>query len=181
MNEALRHPTIRPRLVTPTVLGFISLLTNNGKRSILAANRLCWTHDVEAAMKTWLIAAALVGLTVSCDLNGPVSGKFRLREDSLLPSWLTLPAGTTRDAVSVTITSYERTGPPTWLVKFEVRDKRSGRIIQKVMGTGYWHPDSEREKAPAGTFPNWIVIEINGMKDVYEQSEFNDLLKIVKK
>jgi hypothetical protein len=49
------------------------------------------------------------------------------------------------------------------------------------MGYGYWHPDSEREKTPAGTYPNWVVIEVNGMKDTYEQSEANDLLKIVKK
>lgn len=49
------------------------------------------------------------------------------------------------------------------------------------MGQGYWHPDSEREKAPASTYPNWVIIEVNGIKDVYEQSEHNDLLRVVKK
>jgi hypothetical protein len=66
-------------------------------------------------------------------------------------------------------------------VRFVVRDKRNGRIIQKAIGYGYWYPDSEREKAPAGTHPNWSIIEVNGTKEIYEQSEANDLLKIVKK
>ncbi|MGO9243562.1 MAG: hypothetical protein ACLP0A_11440 [Verrucomicrobiia bacterium] len=64
-----------------------------------------------------------------------------------------------------------------------VRDKRRWffQKIQEEIGCGYWHPDSEREKAPAGTFPNWVVIEVKGTKEVYEQSEPNDFLKIVKK
>jgi len=83
--------------------------------------------------------------------------------------------------VSVSITTYEATTTPQWKERFVVRDSKSGRIIQEVIGTGYWHPDSEREKAPAGTYPNWVIIEVNGTKEVYEQSEKNDLLKIVKR
>jgi hypothetical protein len=132
-------------------------------------------------MKRWLLTLALVGLVASCDRNGVISANFRLREDSPLPSWVVLPAGTTRDEVSVTITTYEATTIPQWKERFVVRDKRSGRIIQEAIGSGYWHPDSEREKAPAGTYPNWVIIEVNGTKDIYEQSEANDLLKIVKK
>jgi hypothetical protein len=132
-------------------------------------------------MKHWLLAVVLVGLTVSCDRNGVISAIFRLREDSPLPSWVILPLGTTRDGVNVTITAYEATTTPTWKEKFEVRDKRNGRIIQEAIGSGYWHPDSEHEKAPAGTYPNWVIIEVNGKKDVYEQSGLNDLLKIVRK
>lgn len=138
-------------------------------------------HDIAPVMKHWLLAVALVGLTVSCDRNGVISAIFRLREDSPLPSWVVLPPGTTRDEVSVTITTYEATTTPKWKEKCEVRDKRSGRIIQQAFGYGYWHPDSEREKAPAGTYPNWVIVEVNGTKEVYEQSESNDLLKIVKK
>ena len=132
-------------------------------------------------MKHLLLALALVGLTVSCDRNGSISAIFRLRDDSPLPAWVALPPDTTRDAVSVTITTYEATTTPQWKVRFVVRNKTSGRIIQEVIGSGYWHPDSEREKAPAGTYPNWVIIEVNGTKEVYEQSETNDLLKIVKK
>jgi len=110
-----------------------------------------------------------------------VSGIFRLREDSALPSWVALSPDAVRDGVNVTITAYEATTTPKWKVKFQVRDKKTGRIIQEVIGSGYWHPDSEREKAPAGTYPNWVIIEVNGTKDIYEQSEANDLLKIVKK
>jgi hypothetical protein len=131
-------------------------------------------------MKHWLLAVVLVGITVSCDRNGTISGIFRLREDSPLPSWVVLPPGTTRNQVSVRITTYEATTTPTWKEKFEVRDKKNGRIIQEAMGSGYWHPDSERKKAPTGTYPNWVIIEVNGTNDIYEQSEANDLLKIVK-
>jgi hypothetical protein len=132
-------------------------------------------------MKHWLFALALVGLTVSCDRNGSISAIFRLREDSPLPSWVALPPGTTRDEVSVTITTYEATTTPQWKERFVVRNKTSGQIIQEVIGSGYWHPDSEREKAPAGIYPNWVIIEVNGTNEVYEQSEANDLLKIVKR
>jgi hypothetical protein len=131
--------------------------------------------------KHWLLAVVLVGLTLSCDRNGTISASFRLREDSPLPGWVVLPLGTTRAEVSVAITSYEATTRGTWKEKIAVRDKRNGRIIQEDMGSGYWHPDSERDKAPAGTYPNWVIIEVNGTNDIYEQSEANDLLKIVKK
>ncbi|HWW00251.1 MAG TPA: hypothetical protein VNZ64_11190 [Candidatus Acidoferrum sp.] len=132
-------------------------------------------------MKRWLFAIVLVGLTVSCDRNGAVSGIFRLRADSPLPSWVALPSGTTRDSVSVTITTYEATTSPQWKERFVVRDKSTGRIIQEAMGVGYWHPDSDRHKAPAATYPNWVIIEVDGTKEVYEQSEGNDLLRIVKR
>ncbi len=92
-----------------------------------------------------------------------------------------LPPGTKRDEVSVTITTYEATTTPRWKEKFQVRDKRNGRIIQEAIGSGYWHGDSEREKAPSATYPNWVIIEVNGTNDIYEQSEANDLLRIVKK
>jgi hypothetical protein len=131
--------------------------------------------------KYCLASVALVGFVVSCDRNGVISANFRLSEDSPLPSWVILPSGITRDEVSVTITTYEATTTPSWKEKFKVRDKRNGRIIQQAMGTGYWHPDSEREKAPAATYPNWVIIEVNGQKDVYQQSGSNDFLKIVKK
>jgi hypothetical protein len=132
-------------------------------------------------MKRLLLAVALVALTVSC--NGIVSGYFRLRDDSPLPSWAVLPAGMTRDQANVRITIYEATTSPQWKVRFEIRNKRRWffKTIQKDYGYGYWHPDSLRRSPPGGTFPNWIVIEVKGTKEVYESSEANDLLKIVKK
>ncbi len=132
-------------------------------------------------MKLWLVALALVGLTVSCDRNGAVGAMLRLRDDSPLPSWVVLPAGVARSDVSVKITAYESTTTPQWKERFVVLDRRSGRIIQDAIGSAFWHPDSEREKAPAGTYPNWVIAEVNGIKDIYEQSERNDLLRIVKK
>src|SRR5262245_23374146 len=124
-------------------------------------------------MKRLLIILSIMAVATSCmDRNGVVGAIFRLRDDSPLPSWFTLPAGVKREQVAVTITDYQST-TPRWKVRFIVRDKGSGRVIQEVMGRGYWHPDSERNKAPASTYPNWVIIDVNGIKNTYEQSEHN--------
>jgi hypothetical protein len=155
-------------------------------------------------MKRLLLILVLLGFTaVSCsDRYGVISGIFRLREDSPLPSWLVLPRGMTRDQVNVTIMIYESTyneATSTWnksKVRFIVFKKHrwvSNALnetlnkmwifnkIQEQMGEEYWHPDSLRQNPPGGTYPNWIIIEVNGTKEVYESSEPNDLLGIVKK
>jgi hypothetical protein len=131
-----------------------------------------------------LVALVILGFMTSCaDRYGVIGAVFRLRDDPPLPSWVVIPKGVSRAQVSVTITRYEATTIPKWKVRFEVRNKRRWffQKIQEEIGYGYWHSDSEREKTPAGTFPNWVIIEVKGTKEVYEQSEPNDLLKIVKK
>jgi biotin synthase-related radical SAM superfamily protein len=92
-----------------------------------------------------------------------------------------LPAGIARSNVSVAITIYESTTTPQWKERFVMVDKRNGRVIQEAFGSGRWHPDSDREKSPAGTYPNWVIAEVNGTQDNYEQSGRDDLLRIVKK
>ena len=87
-----------------------------------------------------------------------------------------------RDQVSVTLTDYEQ-ATPGWKVRFEFRDKRKWFFskIQEEWGHGDWHPESLRKNPPGGTYPNWIIIDVNGTNEVYEHSERNDLRKIVKK
>jgi hypothetical protein len=114
------------------------------------------------------------------DRYGTASAIFHLKNDSPLPAWLVIPEGISRDQISVTITEYEATTTERWKVRFVVRDSQ-GHTIQEAVGTGFWHPDSERERAPAATFPNWTIIETRGTKEVYEQSEFTNSLKIVNK
>jgi hypothetical protein len=131
-----------------------------------------------------LVALVILWFMTSCvDRYGVIGAVFRLRDDSPLPSWVVLPEGVSRAQVSVTIIEYEATTTPKWKVRFEVRNRRRWffQKIQEEIGYGYWHSDSEREKTPAGTFSNWVIIEVKGTKEVYEQSEPNDLLKIVKK
>jgi hypothetical protein len=134
-------------------------------------------------MKRLLLALTLLGITASCDQHGVVSGYFRLRSDSPLPAWVILPSGVGRRDVNVDITIYEATTTLKRRIRFVVHDKRRWvfNTIQEATGYGYWHPDSEREKAPAGTYPNWEIVDVNGTKEVYEQSEANNLLRIVKK
>ncbi len=131
-------------------------------------------------MKHYLAILVFLALASCMDRHGVIGAVFRLRDDSPLPSWVSLPPGTSRDQVSVTITRYEATTTPTWKVRFVVQGTRQG-VLQEEVGYGYWHPDSEREKTPAGTYPNWVIIEVKGTKEVYEQSESNDFLRIVKK
>ena len=131
-------------------------------------------------MKTLIAILVVAALATSCfDQNGVIEAMFRLRPDSPLPSWLLLPAGFKPKDAQIAITDYEATTMSEWKVKFVIRDKATGQRLPDVMGIGYWHPDSER--VPQPIYPNWIVIQVNGIKDVYQQSEANDLLKIVKK
>jgi len=125
-----------------------------------------------------------LGLIASCrDQNGIISAAFRLRDDSALPSWFSLPPGMTRDQVSITITDYEDTAPG-WKVRFVIKNKRRWifNTIEERMGHGCWHPESLRQNSPGGTCPNWVIIDVKGTKDTYEQSDCNhrDLLRIVK-
>jgi hypothetical protein len=106
---------------------------------------------------------------------------FSLSDGSPLPSWFALPSGMSRDQISVTITRYEATTTAAWKMRIVVQDKKTWRVLQRASGYGYWHPSSERERAPAAVYPHWIVIEASGTKEVYEQSAPNNLLKIVNK
>jgi len=85
-----------------------------------------------------------------------------------------------RDQVEVELVRYEPMFTPKCKVRFVVSDKQ-GRILQEQVGRMDWHPASLREKIPAGTYPNWTIVEVNGMEGVYEQSEPNELLRIVNK
>jgi hypothetical protein len=138
-------------------------------------------QNIKDKVKHLFVSLVLLGFMASCaDRHGVIGAIFRLRDDSPLPSWVVIPEGISRDQISVTIIRYEATITPKCKVRFVVRDKHQ-QILQEEIGYEYWHPDSEREKIPAGTYPNWSIIEVKGTKEVYEQSEANDLLRIVKK
>ena len=112
----------------------------------------------------------LTVLVIATSCGDNVGGIFRLRNDSPMPSWLVLPAGVSPNDITITLTEYEAT-TTQWKVRFIIKEKKDGRVLREAIGYGYWHPDSEREKAPASTYPNWVIIDVNGAKDVYEQSE----------
>ena len=128
-----------------------------------------------------MFLVVLCVLMSSCvDRHGVIGAYFRLRDDSPLPTWIVLPPGITRDQVDVEIVRYEATSTPKCKVRFIISDKNK-KVLQEEIGYMIWHPDSEQKARPAGTFPNWSIIEVKGTKEVYEQSEMNDLLRIVKK
>lgn len=132
-------------------------------------------------MRIFRILGILVvlSLAVSCvDRHGVIGANFRLRDDSPLPKWLVLPSGVSHDQVNVELIRYEATFNPKCKVRFLVTDKR-GRLLQEQIGYMYWHPAMLRDKIPAGTYPNWSIVEVKLTKEVYEQTENNDLLKIV--
>lgn len=123
----------------------------------------------------------LLCLTVSCfDRHGVIGAIFRLRDDSTLPQWFVLPSGMSRGQVNIEIVRYEATFTPKCKVRFVISDKQS-HVLQEKLGYMWWHPDSEREDRPAGTLPSWSIIEVDGIKEVYEKSERNELLRIVEK
>jgi hypothetical protein len=170
------------------IWSFQSARSTLGKRD----DPLCgqqFSGFLKGSMKRFLMVLgglALVMLVIKFCGKWP-EAIFRLRDDSPLPAWTVLPAGVSRDQVSVIITDYERTTGTSsnsgWDVRCEVRYKRwrLSRKIQTERGYGYWHPESLRKQTPGGTYPNWIVIEVKGIKEVYEHNAANDLLKIVMK
>ena len=137
-------------------------------------------------MKRLLLILVLLGIVTSCsDRYGVISGIFRLRDDSPLPLWFAPPKGVCRDQLKIVIVMYDSTRDNPFGGRARIIVKKKHWLVfttvQEEVGSWRWHPDSEREKAPAATYPNWTIVEVDGTKQVYEQADLNDLLKIVDK
>ena len=116
----------------------------------------------------------LFALTCLC-LIGCVSGYFKLDPQSRLPTWFNNKNNIPREKLNIEITIYERTTSPKGKVNINISS--NGKIIQGAEGTWCYHPKSlkKSENSP----PNWIIIDINGVQEIYEHRERNDILKIV--
>lgn len=124
----------------------------------------------------FLVAIIASAAFDACSPNGVVSGRFVLDRSSRLPIWFKLPQTVPRDDIAVQITVYEPTTSDQGKVSVSVM--YSNQVLDRAVGVWRWHPESVRSGRPANP-PNWIMCEIRGTVEIYEQAERNDVLRIV--
>jgi hypothetical protein len=112
-------------------------------------------------------------LLASCNpIRGCVESQFTLAQDSRLPKWFSVPAGYSRNDVTVELTYYV---PP-----FPVDDAvmellgPNGKILAKITGEVCWHPVMDKKRNKYGGFdpndhsPAYVYIQVNGVLEVIE-------------
>ena len=123
-----------------------------------------------------LLFLAMVLSLCSCDLRyGIIESSFILSPESRLPKWLTLPTGYSRDKVRIEILVYTHPikeniicivyGPPP-----------EQRILIEYVGTKRYPTDMQ--KRGRSTYPRYIVIKVNGIEEVFEQRQSDNLLYV---
>ncbi len=111
-------------------------------------------------------------LLAACSpLRGCVESQFTLSPDSRIPKWFSLPAGYSRDDVTVKLTYYTPSVNVDNAV-LELLDKK-GTTLSKVAGESCWHPIMEKKKNKYGGFdadsyPHYGYIRANGIVEVVE-------------
>jgi hypothetical protein len=125
--------------------------------------------------KSFLFLALTLGVIV-CVCNGCVSGNFKLDPQSRLPAWFHNKNNIPREKLNVDITIYETTTSTDAKVKIIISS--NGKIIEKAQGIKRYHPESLKKEFPSEP-PSWKIFEINGTKEIYEQREKNNILRIV--
>ena len=60
--------------------------------------------------------------------------------------------------------------------KVTITISSNGLVIKEATGLCWFHPKSFKKPIPAEP-PSWVIIEIHGIKEIYEQRENNDILK----
>lgn len=105
-------------------------------------------------------------------IAGCYESKFELHPSSRLPSWLNLPEHVERKDVRVVMT-FQRPGE----VEFDVYVEPSLMPNISADGRKSWHPISVQRGV--NTYPNWSIIEVDGISDVYEQRKLEPFLYIV--
>jgi hypothetical protein len=118
-----------------------------------------------------------------CDLRyGVLETSFRLADDSRLPKWFNVPKGYSRSDLRVTIDFYTS---PCFFCKDTVTTlygpPPDNKEIMKKAGKFRWHPLSDRDlynKYPATKFPNYTIVKVDGIDEVFEQRQAGNSLYI---
>ena len=128
------------------------------------------------------ITAALIVTVGGCTCDprlgfGCVESNFRLAPESRLPRWFSLPDGYSRDEVSVDIDLYSS------LVDKDVKTilkKRAPdfKTLSVKIGTIRKHPVIVNKIDPEVGIPNYSIITVDGIEEVFEQRRKDDVLYI---
>lgn len=131
---------------------------------------------------TGLLVVVLLFLLTGCDPRyGFVESKFRLSTDSRLPRFISLPNDTKQNNILIIITIYSN--PISDKAKVEVFSQSSGhkRLYDKV-GNISTHPLTEKQFKKENRydiFPNYMIIKINNIEEIFEQRAKDDILYVV--
>jgi hypothetical protein len=116
-----------------------------------------------------LTIALLIG---ACSpIRGCVESQFTLDADSRLPKWIAVPAGVSRNELTVRIRYYV---PPFSVDNTEIELLgKNGATLFKTTGEHCWHPVMEAKKNKYGGFdpgsePHYVYIRANGALEVVE-------------
>ena len=129
-------------------------------------------------MKTFYLAIILgVSLIAGCSFF--VSGNFILDKDSPLPIWFENTNQIPREKTRVKITIYEAYHGVPGKIKIKIYGPNDKKLA-KSTGTWQWHPISLKKiKEGNAEEPIWTIVKVKGTSEIYEQSEQNNILKIV--
>ena len=113
---------------------------------------------------------ALLALTACAESN------FDLSKTSRIPKWFSMPAGLSREDVTVTLDYYI---VPTEKSVFTLYDKK-GKELQRINGKrygGYQYPLTLKNPPPGypNGYPSYEVIIANGIIDVVEHRQMEPI------
>ncbi len=106
-----------------------------------------------------------------------VESVFQLAPESRLPRWIILPATYSRADVTMKITIYTFGEVKTTVYGPAPKHEK----LSEVTGTIRWHPSTEQkfnEQKRYDVFPNYSIISVKGIDEVFEQKGKNDLLYV---
>jgi len=134
------------------------------------------THNNSVFTRKRFLFLVLTLSVIFFACSGCVSGNFKLDPQSRLPAWFHNKNNIPREKLDVDITIYETTTSTDAKVKVIISS--NGKIIEKAQGIKRYHPESLKKKIP-GEPPSWSILEINGIQEIYEHKEENNILRIV--
>jgi len=122
-------------------------------------------------------------LLFGCDPRyGLLESNFRLADNSRLPKWFTVPQGYSRSDLKITIDLYTSLLPFCNNAVITIYGPRpENKVIMKKAGKDRWHPLSDRDsynKYPNTKVPNYSIITVDGIYEVFEQRREDDILYI---
>ena len=124
-------------------------------------------------MKSKLLIVLLLIFTLfGCTQYGFIESQFNLSPESRLPKWVDIPSGYTRADLTMTITYYT-----FGYVKMVVRGPApDNKVIMEVVGKDRWHPLTKKQGYTV--FPSYSIHSVDGVEEVFEQRERNNILYI---
>lgn len=116
-----------------------------------------------------------------CDPRyGFMESQLKLAAESRLPKWFSVPPGYDRKDLTVSIDFF--TSPSGMKVKMALYGPSPERKkLEEKAGASRWHPMTEQKsggKEGYAIFPNYTIISIDGLEEVFEQRRPENILYV---